>query len=391
MTYLLKFLRRTFIPLIASTLLLASAGCKKEAEPAPPINQGPGPAWEEMPAMAVPRSGGAAITLADGSVMVCGGLALSDNTTFAPSEVYNPTTNTWQPGGGLVSVAAPNLLRLRNGDVVAYGGYANGSSSFVWRYTAATRIWRFVGQLGFMGGRSFVETLSAATELRDGRVVLAASNRVFMLTGNTLQQFNVTNWGDSYYHGTALLGLANGNFLALWDTQPSGASLYQAIEFDPNRTTDRGIWAVPRWYPTASCLSMVAINDSTLLTVGGYGQGRVTLAGNGAMLVNLRTGATQAVPCDVTLNYMPTKLLRLSDGRWVGVSLDDAHLGMSIFDPATRQWKANYGSGAQAGRWPSNEQLFTAQFNYYFGFATVLANDDLFIVGRGVNWRLKKQ
>ncbi len=80
-------------------------------------------AWQEVAPPAGARRGHQAVALEDGRVLVAGGLA--EGVPLATAEVYDPTADTWSP---VASMAVPrlghSLTRLADGRVLAAGGSA---------------------------------------------------------------------------------------------------------------------------------------------------------------------------------------------------------------------------------------------------------------------------
>ncbi len=131
--------------------------------------------WTQGVSLGTPRAYHSATLLSDGRVLIVGGLtataAESTPTPLATTELYDPRTNSWSPGGVLATGRALHAaVRLPNGEVIAIGGntsavYNAPAIAEVERYNPATNQWR--------AGRSLPTTdnLAAATLLADGRIL----------------------------------------------------------------------------------------------------------------------------------------------------------------------------------------------------------------------------
>ncbi len=130
-------------------------------------------AWSAAGSMAYPRLGHAAVRLSDGRVLVVGGT--SAITCTAPpvgtsAEIYNPATGNWSATGSMqVARNSPAIALLANGKVLVAGG--GNRCGGVWNsaelYDPAT------GQWALTGSMSGARQSAAAVRLADGRVLVA--------------------------------------------------------------------------------------------------------------------------------------------------------------------------------------------------------------------------
>ncbi len=133
--------------------------------------------WSSVAPMTTERSGAAATRLADGSVLVVGGLGAS----LVPSmsaERYDAARNAWTQTGPLAAAAyAGGLVTLRDGSVFTAGG---GAAQI---YDPASDGWYEVDG---------APTASAPILLGDGSVLLAGSQGSLMPLSNALRFTLVT-------------------------------------------------------------------------------------------------------------------------------------------------------------------------------------------------------
>jgi len=111
--------------------------------------------------MQTPRSGHASVRLLDGRVLVTGGIT-SDGTTTATAEIYDPATDAWSSAGSMLEARAGHTTSLMgNGRVLI----ADGATLEIYDPAA--------GMFLFAGNFSPARTGHAAAALPDGRVVIA--------------------------------------------------------------------------------------------------------------------------------------------------------------------------------------------------------------------------
>jgi hypothetical protein len=126
--------------------------------------------------MSVPRDGQAAISLADGRVLVaggsggpgCGGLQLNAK-TLTSVEIFDPTTGKWTSAADMrVGRSHFTLTLLTDGEVLAAGGQGQDgralSSAEV--YDPKANVWRLVGSM------QLSRAYQTATLLAGGQVLV---------------------------------------------------------------------------------------------------------------------------------------------------------------------------------------------------------------------------
>jgi Kelch motif/Galactose oxidase, central domain len=233
--------------------------------------------------MATARSTLTATPLANGRVLVVGGVG--ESTT----ELYDPPTGTWSPGGTLNEPRwLHEAVRLRDGRVLVAGGGAYTSSAEL--YDAATNQWTPTGSMS-VDRYGFTATL-----LRDGRVLVVGG-----FSGN----------------GTGV---------------QASAELYDPAA---GRWTSTGSLRTPRRDHTATLLA-----DGTVLVAGGFGDGFNDGWLRSAELYDPMRGRWRRItPMAIAREAGSATLL--GDGR-VLVAGGGNPYGTSIFgelyDPASGRW-----------------------------------------------------
>jgi len=129
--------------------------------------------WTPTASMATKRYSHTATGLADGRVLVTGGLTPVDSNgniaLTASTELYNPATDTWTPTGSMTTARYRHTMTLlSDGRVLVAGGGNSGQSAEI--YTPASGTWSPTGSL-----TSF-RSLHTATLLVDGRVLAAGGS-----------------------------------------------------------------------------------------------------------------------------------------------------------------------------------------------------------------------
>jgi hypothetical protein len=133
--------------------------------------------WSPTGSMSTPRESQTATLLANGDVLVAGGLT-STAEPVASAELYNPATGKWAPTGTM-SVARQfgNATLLPDGDVLATAGIEGETGPFAELYNPAAGRWSpAIGNgsvpLGCAPAQN-CRTFSSATLLGDGDVLVA--------------------------------------------------------------------------------------------------------------------------------------------------------------------------------------------------------------------------
>ena len=194
-------------------------------------------AWSLTGQMAATRWGASVVTLADGRVLIVGGVASLESapTQQASAEVYDPTTGQWSSAGTLATARSGFVLvALPDGGALVAGGSGTRVPilSSVERFDPASNTWSPAEAL------PVAVTDATGIELADGRVLLAGG----------------TN------HPPQMIDAVAGTFV-------SGLTVDAAL-FDPKT----GTWTatVPMPSPRANA-SAVLLADGSAIFAGGFG------------------------------------------------------------------------------------------------------------------------
>ncbi len=108
--------------------------------------------WTTGPALAIPRNGHAAALLPNGKVLVTGGYDGLGG-SYASVEFYDPSTNTWTTGGTMVEARYSHTASvLPNGKVLVVGGYGGSKLPGAELYDPATNTWAAAARPGVAKG-----------------------------------------------------------------------------------------------------------------------------------------------------------------------------------------------------------------------------------------------
>lgn len=228
--------------------------------------------WTTLPQMLAARADSSATLLADGRVLVAGGDS-SNSASQASAELYDPVANTWTATGSMsVARTRHSASLLPNGKVLAIGGYQTATqySQTAELYDPATGTW------------SLMATPLSTPRAQHGAQLLAGGGAVLLIGGiggpsgaahqlTSAELFPVNDSGSTTpVAGTVPAGnvyisalLADGSVLASTDGSTT------ALRFDPSGlafTASTIASSIKRVLPT-----MTVLADGRVLLAGGAG------------------------------------------------------------------------------------------------------------------------
>lgn len=166
--------------------------------------------WTRTGPMQYNRVGHSATLLADGRVLVTGGMSQSGGLPRAAAEIYDPVTNAWSATGDLVTARAGHVAaRLAIGAVLVVGGSAteNAPGTTAELFDPATGHWTAAGSLD-LGDPALV------TSLCDGTALFVDGSSQAARTYDVASVAFIPTWSPSGIHGSgALVRLADGRVL----------------------------------------------------------------------------------------------------------------------------------------------------------------------------------
>jgi N-acetylneuraminic acid mutarotase/PKD repeat protein len=293
--------------------------------------------WSATGSLGTARSGNTATPLANGKVLVAGGV--NGGTYLASAELYDPGSGTWSNAGSFANVRGNHTATLLPDTNVLIAGGENGSISFASAqlYSPAINTWSAAGNL------ATARTRHTATLLPNGKVLVAGgkdSSDAFLASAE------VYDPGTNVWSGAGSLGtgreshratlLSNGMVLIVGG-QNGGGLLASAELYDPGTNTWRaaGSLATARIWHTATLLStgkvLVAAgwNGDCLTSAELYDPGANTWSAAGGLVV--KRHGSQAV-------LLPSGKVLVAAG-W-NANGYVATAAAQIYDPATNTWSA---------------------------------------------------
>lgn len=143
--------------------------------------------WSLGPPMSVPRAMHTATSLADGRVLVTGGIRDQSGAGHASAEIFDPTAQTWSHAGAMNEARSWHAAtRLADGRVLVSGGWNGNGAAGTELYDPGAGTWRVTGDLVV---RRYGHTM---TRLDDGTVLLAGGSN----SGDLQDTLHVTELYD---------------------------------------------------------------------------------------------------------------------------------------------------------------------------------------------------
>lgn len=187
-------------------------------------------AWVTSGEMVTPRWSHAAVRLADGRVLVSGGIA--DRTALDSAEIHDPQAGSWQPTGSLVAGRfGHRQLLLGDGRVFTVGNRLTAPVPF---FASSAQVWSpATGEFSETVPMQVPRAEAALARLADGRVLVAGggpdsggqrdrSAEVYQPTTGTFTRVADMNLGRQ---GAWAVTLPNGRVLVAGGTGPGTAAV----------------------------------------------------------------------------------------------------------------------------------------------------------------------
>jgi hypothetical protein len=133
--------------------------------------------FRSLPRMITVRHSHTATRLPDGKVLIAGGYtegSAEGSATVANAELFDPATNTFTPTGPLQSARAGHVaVLLKNGKVLIAGGVGPE-----WRFLSSAELYDpATGRFAPVGDMTVARESHAAVRLQDGRVLIVGGHR----------------------------------------------------------------------------------------------------------------------------------------------------------------------------------------------------------------------
>lgn len=310
------FFSRSLAPVL--TLLLVTVGASLAA------GQSGDPLGHEDGAQLVtndPRFWHTATALADGSVLVAGGM--DGRYPLSSAELYDPVRRTFQPVGPMTTARGGHTATLLpDGRVLIAGGWSDKLIRTIEVYDPAVGTFTPVGRMGE------ARVTHAATLLPDGRVLLVGGSGKAGRPTAGAEVFDPAT-GQSRSVGSmrhrrmlpTLIGLEGGRVAVLAGLDRSGVQQRIEVYRPDRRRFGRGA-SIPE---EAVGGAVARLSDGRILSLG---SGKAALVGPSARRVELLEVEPRAA-------YDSTAT-PLDDGRVVVMSSDGGAPRVDIFDPVSR-------------------------------------------------------
>jgi N-acetylneuraminic acid mutarotase len=279
--------------------------------------------WALAASMYTPRSYHTATLLADGRVLVVGGIQASNDVTgavLASAELYDPVTDTWTAAAPMPGARAKHAATLladhrvlvtggQGSDYYAFSGYFRTAEL----YDPATDSWSPAASM------NYPRINATSTRLPDGRVLVVGDDGV---NEGTAEIFDPRNdrWVQTPDSGVGraehvAVALRNGTVLVAGGVGEASAQL-----FDWRRDTwsSAGALNVIRASATATVLG-----DGRVLVAGGFGSRSIPWSSVelydplGTSTVGIRSTRTSPAPVAATALLLGIPILLLTFALWL--------------------------------------------------------------------------
>ena len=230
--------------------------------------------WSSAGSLKVARRSHAAVTLADGRVLVVGGAPMQIVGALASAELFEPATGEWAVTGSMATPRIdPTAVLLADGRVLVVGGSDVDRRTLrsAELYEPATGTWSAAQAPGF--GHSGAQ---AAVVLRDGRVLFVSGLQAELYepaTGRWTKAGPTGGAAGTHRTGHSLTRLTDGRVLVVGGNTSRAAETAELYEPTTGTFTLVAAPSTPREGHGA-----VLAADGAVLVVGGYHFASGTLA-----------------------------------------------------------------------------------------------------------------
>lgn len=315
--------------------------------------------------MNVARAAHSATLLRNGHVLVAGGFREEGTReiAIASAEIYDPTTNTFQPTGAMNDARSGHTATLlANGNVLVVGGWGPSERTATAElYNYRTGTWTYAASL--MAPRASM----TATPLQDGRVIIIGGDsarstpqlvaEVYDPASNTWTQTGSLYEGRTAHTATLL---PDGTVLVAGGSPGSDRVLASAERYDPYTGT---------FVPTGNLHTVrykhaaVLLPDGNVMLIGGSDERDWTGKYRSTEIYDAQTGKfEQSAPLGNERFKLADAAIRLSDDNLL---VGGGNQQMELYD-APRQ------------RFTNSAQLPN---NYYYTVLTLLQDGRVLITG----------
>lgn len=275
------FRSRSRYAVFASMLAIAACGQGHQTLPATAPNGSKfiaargasGGSWTVTGSLLTPRVGPMGATLANGKVLVAGGLD-NQNHELASAELYDPKTGRWSHAASMSHARfGSTMTLLQNHDVLVTGGESpTGLTISAELYHSATNRWSRTGSMGTARANH------TATLLANGKVLVAGGYNQDMSGG--IASAEVYNPATATWSGTGSMATPReshtASLLASGQVLVSGGNLDfldGAVGSTETYDPKTGKWTtVGRMMTSRSSHVSVTLNDGSVIVAGGeYG------------------------------------------------------------------------------------------------------------------------
>ena len=331
-----------------------------------------GAKWSAGPNMSTNRELHTATLLQNGKVLIAGGYAQVGffQVTYASAEIYDPVTGTSTPTGSmLVDRASHTATLLANGKVLVTGGLRYDPVTFASTNPASAEIYDpATGQWQSAGSLSTGRQTHTATLLQNGKVLVAGGYFTNYLSSAELFDPTTSTWSPAALlpavrsqHCATML--ANGKVLVAGGVV--GSATNSAALYDPGLNT----WSVTG--------SMTARRGSFAMNLLPNGKVLASGGGNGLTIyasAETYDPATGTWTATASMNFARAGATAtvLANGR---VLVSSGYI-LSGFDAVPVASSETYDSAAES--WSAASLMLAGRYNYSM---TPLANGKILLAG----------